>query len=103
MRSIFEYENPLHVHELMSALGPMNSRHHSIIFRALCIDFIQSLQVMWIPHFFLQKKAKLALLDQERTKARMEKLQEEDRKIRETLEESDKLCSEVMRTHCNLT
>lgn len=53
--------------------------------------------------FFLQKKAKLALLDQERTKARMEKLQEEDRKIRETLEESDKLCSEVMRTHCNLT
>lgn len=58
---------------------------------------------MWIPHFFLQKKAKLALLDQERTKARMEKLQEEDRKIRETLEESDKLCSEVMRTHCNLT
>lgn len=53
--------------------------------------------------FLLQKKAKLAFLEQERSRARVEKLQEEDRKISGALEESDKLCSEVMRTHCDFT
>lgn len=58
---------------------------------------------MSIITFFLQKKAKLALLEQERAKARVEKLQQEDRKTSEAPEESDKLCSEVMRTHCDST
>lgn len=53
--------------------------------------------------FLLQKKAKLELLEQERSRARVEKLQEEDRKISEAPEESDKLCSEVMRTRYDFT
>lgn len=44
----------------------------------------------------------MAVLEQERAKARVEQLQEEDRKISEAPEESAKLCLEVTRAHCDL-
>lgn len=52
--------------------------------------------------FFLQKKAKLAVLEQERAEARakeahLEKLQEEERRISQALQEA-KTPSEVMRS-----
>lgn len=53
--------------------------------------------------FFLQKKAKVALLEQERAEARakeahLEKLQEEERKVSQALQETKTLPSEVMRS-----
>lgn len=54
------------------------------------------------PCFFnLQKKAHLALLEQEQAKAReealhQEKLREEERKISEAFEESKKVCDKIL-------
>lgn len=50
-----------------------------------------------LPLFYLQKKANLALLEEEQAKAReealhQEKLMEEEQKITEALEESKKVC-----------
>lgn len=54
-------------------------------------------------YFFLQKKAKLAILERERAEARakeahLEKLQEEERKTSQALQETKTLPSEVMRS-----
>lgn len=53
--------------------------------------------------FFWQKKAKLAILEQERAEARakeahLKKLQEKERKISQAVQETETLRSEVMRS-----
>lgn len=69
-----------------------------------CPISLQSTRLMLTyQYFFLQKKAKLAILERERAEARakeahLEKLQEEERKTSQALQETKTLPSEVTRS-----